>query len=138
MSDQIRASLSLSFRTTMAMATVICLALAQSSCEKPMAGTDSYTCRDRKIDVDPNAPNGVVQDPVVVCGGHKIKWKEKNSNDTWEVTFTTSPFTKGETTIKKGGLDASAVLSPNDDTAFKYSIVVNNVKHDPQIIIMGK
>jgi len=74
----------------------------------------------------------------VVCGGHKIKWKEKNSNDTWEVKFTTSPFTQGETMIKKGGPDPSPVSSPNDDTAFKYSIVVNNVKHDPQIIIMGK
>lgn len=138
MSDQKRASLSLSFRTGVALATVLCLGLAQSSCEKASVSGDAYTCRDRKIDVDPNAANGIVQDPVVVCGGHKIKWKEKNSNDTWEVKFTTSPFTQGETTIKKGGPDPSPVSSPNDDTAFKYSIVVNNVKHDPQIIIMGK
>jgi len=103
---------------------------------------DTYNCRDRQIDVDPNAANGqgVVEDPVVVCGGHKVRWQEINSPNAidWEVDFVNSPFTKGETTIKKGDKDPSPVLSPNDDTAFKYTIIVNKVKHDPQIVLMGK
>jgi hypothetical protein len=131
--------LQLSLRAGLAFAGLFTVALWQSACkepEKPKVAYDVYTCKDRTIDVDANAPTGVDQDTVVVCGKHKLKWKEKNQED-WVVEFTVSPFQQGEKKIKKGDPPPSAVTPLTDDTAFKYSITVNGQKHDPQIIIMG-
>jgi hypothetical protein len=112
------------------------ISLWQAGCEKPPVVKDVYNCKDRTIDVDAAAPTGVDEDTVVVCGNHKLKWKEKNQED-WQVEFTTSPFQQGEKKIKKGDAPPSAVAPQSTDTAFKYSITVNGQKHDPQIIIMG-
>jgi hypothetical protein len=126
----------LSLPAGMALATLLGVSLWQAACEKPNVSTDAYKCKDRTIDVNANASTGVDQDTVVVCGNHKLKWKEKNNED-WEVEFTASPFQQGEKKIKKGDQPPSAIAPQTSDTAFKYSITVDKQKHDPQIIIMG-
>jgi hypothetical protein len=128
----------LSLPAALTLAGVLAVSLFQAACEKavPPPPTDVYACRDRTIDVNANASTGVDQDTIVVCGKHKVKWKEKNQED-WQVEFTTSPFQQGETKIKKGDAPPSAVTPQTADTAFKYSITVNGQKHDPQIIVMG-
>jgi hypothetical protein len=125
----------LSLPAGMALATLLGVSLWQAACEKPQLLKD-YKCKDRDIDVNANASAGVDQDTVVVCGNHKVKWKEKNKED-WEVEFAVSPFQKGEKKFKKGDPPPSAVAPQSSDTAFKYSITVDHQKHDPQIIIMG-
>jgi hypothetical protein len=125
-----------SLPTGIALAWLLGISLWQAACEQPNVSKDVYKCKDRGIDVDANAPTGVDQDTVVVCGNHKVKWKEKNQED-WEVLFTVSPFQQGEKKIKKGDPPPSAVAPQTTDTPFKYSITVNGQKHDPQIIIMG-
>ncbi|HLZ92897.1 MAG TPA: hypothetical protein VKQ28_14380 [Candidatus Acidoferrum sp.] len=117
-------------------AALLCVSMWQVACEKPRVVGDVYTCKDRTIDVDANASTGVDQDTIVVCGNHKVKWKEKNQEN-WEVQFLVSPFQQGEKKIKKGDPPPSAVAPQSADTAFKYSITVNGQAHDPQIIIMG-
>ena len=126
----------LSLSVSMALAALLAISLWQSSCAKPALTQHVYPCTDRKIDVNAGAATGVDQDTVVVCGGQKIKWQEKNKED-WEVEFAASPFQQGEKKIKKGGAPPSTVVHLPDDTPFKYSITVNDQKHDPQIIIMG-
>jgi hypothetical protein len=134
-------SLQLSLFAGLAFAGLLAVSLWQGGCkepEKPKVAYDTYTCRDRTVDVDANSPtnSGVDEDTVVVCPKHKIKWQEKNKED-WVVEFTVSPFQGGEKTIKKGDPPPSPVAPQPADTAFKYSITVNGTKHDPQIIIMG-
>ena len=119
----------------MALAALLGVSIWPTACEKPALLKD-YKCKDRDIDVNANASTGVEQDTVVVCGNHKLKWKEKNKED-WEVEFAISPFQQGEKKIKKGDPPPSAVAPQGSDTAFKYSITVDHQKHDPQIIIMG-
>lgn len=126
----------LSLTAGMALATLLGVSLWQVACEKTDMLKDAYRCKDRAIDVNAKASTGVDQDTVVVCGNHKLKWKEKNKED-WEVEFTVSPFQQGEKKIKKGDPPPSAVAPQISDTAFKYSITVDHQKHDPQIIIMG-
>jgi hypothetical protein len=118
----------------MAITAVVCLSLTQFSCEKRFAGK-VYNCQNRVIHPDRTASKGVDKDPVVVCGGSSVSWKEKNG-EKWQVDFVTSPFQQGEKTIKNGQTP-SPVLVLTDDTAFKYTITVDDKSYDPQIIIMG-
>jgi hypothetical protein len=108
---------------------------AVAACREAMRG-EVYNCRDRDVHVNKDNPKGVDEETVIVCKGHKVRWRERNQED-WSVHFDVSPFVSGVKDIKKGGPEPGAVIRVDQDTSFKYSITVNGKTFDPQIIIMG-
>lgn len=103
-------------------------------CPKPM-GEDSHACRDRAIHVNREKPRGVEEETVVVCASYRVRWAPQH-DEKWLVHFEASPFSSGARDVRPGEDPGTFVKVP-EDTAFKYSITVDQKTYDPQIIIMG-
>lgn len=116
---------------------VVFLAMWTAACPTQQKPGPTLTAKDREIHVNKDKPNGVEEETVVVYTTKKVKWSARH-NETWEVDFKVSPFQDGTTKITPATDQSKlALVTVAEDTAYKYSVTVDGVQHDPQIIIMG-
>lgn len=129
------ASIDGSARNRLAPAMMVLSAIVLwAGCLKP-AAESTFKCKDRAIHVNREKARGVEEETIVVCAKHKVKWAARHE-EKWSVHFEVSPFKSGAKDVKPGE-DPGAVVEVEQDTAFKYSITVDDRTYDPQIIIMG-
>jgi len=118
------------------LAAAVLLSIFPSACARPDREAEGLRCRDRETFVNKDAKDGVDDPTIVICRGHRMRWKHRGED--WSIHFDVSPFLSGVKDIKKGDPDPGPVIGVDKDTIFKYTITINGVAHDPQIIIIGR
>ena len=129
-----------------AMLAVLIVSMSQYSCRlfSPRDGKNrsSYCVEIHKITihVDRKAKKGVQEETLVGCPGDLLHWTEVDGED-WHLEFkdqSSSPFVSNEVKLKKGDNPGGLKSVGSISVAFPYSITVDNISRDPQIVIMGK
>jgi hypothetical protein len=117
------------------------LAFAMSGCRQspvppgggppPKVGAKNVKCT-TKINVDPNADNGVDHKAVYVCDGDTLEWDNPHGA-TFTVHFLNDcPFSSCADITDSNARPIKPL--PFDLTVYKYTITVNGQLHDPHVV----